>query len=158
MFFNGFNSTNSKNYLYELHVDTGGGDDDDDGDGGGGVGVVVFMVLMMLAVVVVVVLVLLVAVVTMIIAPSNVSSRRTPGSTTIVAHIPGIVQVCINAYSSKTQTFYLTAQSDDRTGNKVLFLSDVWRLKRLFPDSRLISSSCSSSVDRDRPRTDWSSY
>jgi uncharacterized protein involved in tellurium resistance len=37
-----------------------------------------------------------------------------------VAHIPGIVQVCINAYSSNTQTFYLTAQSDDRTGNKVI--------------------------------------
>lgn len=38
---------------------------------------------------------------------------------TIVARVPGIVQVCINAYSSKTQTFYLTALSDDGTGNKV---------------------------------------
>jgi hypothetical protein len=37
----------------------------------------------------------------------------------IVARVPGIVQVCINAYSSKTQTFYLTALSDDGTGNKV---------------------------------------
>jgi hypothetical protein len=37
----------------------------------------------------------------------------------IVARVPGVAQVCINAYSSKTQTFYLTAQSDDGTGNKL---------------------------------------
>jgi len=42
------------------------------------------------------------------------------GSMTIVARVPGIVQVCINAYSSKTQTFYLTALSDDGTGNKIV--------------------------------------
>lgn len=64
VFFNGFNETDSKNYVYELHLDS--------------------------------------------------------GDMTIVAHVPGIVQVCINAYSSKTQTFYLTAQSDDRTGNKMV--------------------------------------
>ncbi len=80
---------------------------------------VVFIVMTTL-VVVVVVLVLIVAVVIMIMAFSNISPLPAPGSTTIVAHIPGIVQVCINAYSSKTQTFFLTAQSDDRTGNKVM--------------------------------------
>jgi len=64
VFFNGFNQTNQKNYVYELHLNS--------------------------------------------------------GSMNIVAHVPGIVQVCINAYSSKTKTFFLTSETDDRTGNKIV--------------------------------------
>ena len=91
VFFNGYNTTISKNFVYELHLDTGAAAAHDFNDTH-----------------------------SLPYAASSAPTRDAPpGFMTNVAHVPGIVQVCINAYSSKTQTFYLTAQSDDRTGNKV---------------------------------------
>jgi hypothetical protein len=56
------------------------------------------------------------------------------GEISTVAYVPGIVQVCINAYSPLSQTFYLAAQSEDRTQNKVrrcFLFAAVTRIARL---------------------------